>query len=279
MEEANKAMPPVHVEDKEIPCYCTRTIIWDLDLTTVVYVSEKLLQGQIRGIEQNMAKLFTTLNDLKEKIKSPVKRGAKRERATLEEKISSLICFYNLNEIIRWDLNTFAEDAFELDFWIDEDHLNYIKENCLGRRIVITNRHNWSIEQIILAYWGQAQVEHAFRNMKNPFHLAVRPQYHWTDQKIKVHGLICFIAFLLTMVLYKRAKEGAQFKGSPHRLLEMLSAVRLGTFVESPPQKSKGRYKAVHRIEEMDEDIHKIAHGLDLLEKNLKTTIPFSVYN
>ena len=279
VEEANKAMTPVHVKDKEIPCYCTRTIIWDLDLTTVVYVSEKLLQGQIRGIEQNMAKLFTKLNDLKEKIKSPVKRGAKRERATLEEKISSLICSYNLNEIIRWDLTSFAEDAFELDFWIDEDQLKYIKENCLGRRIVITNRHNWSIEQIILAYWGQAQVEHAFRNMKNPSHLAVRPQYHWTDQKIKVHGLICFIAFLLTMVLYKRAKEGAQFKGSPHRLLEMLSAVRLGTFVESPPQKSKGRYKAVHRIEEMDEDIHQIAHGLDLLEKNLKTTIPFSVYN
>jgi transposase len=279
VEEANKAMNPEKVRDKQIPCYRTHTTIWDMELTALVYISEKLLQGQIRGIEQNTAKLFTKLNELKEKIKSPTKRGAKRDNAALQKKISSLICSYNLNEIIGWNLNPLAEDAFELDFWIDEEKFNFIKENCLGRRILITNRHNWSIEQIILAYWGQAQVERAFRNMKNPSHLSVRPQYHWTDQKIEVHGFICFIAYLLTMVVYKRAKEGAQFEGSPHRLLEQLSAVRLGTFVESPPQKSKGRYKAVHRIEEMDADIYQIAQGLNLLEKDLKSNIAFSVYN
>jgi len=42
---------------------------------------------------------------------------------------------------------------------------------------------------------------------------------------------------------------------------------------------TKGRYKAIHRIEEMDEDIHTLFHGLGLIEKKLKTNIPFSVYN
>ena len=279
VEEANKAMSHVHVNHKEISCYRTRTTIWDMDFTVLVYISEKLLNGQLRGMKQNMEKLFTKLNELKEKIQSPTKRGAKREQAEVEKKISSIIGSYNLNELIRWNLVPLVEDAFELDFWIDEEKINHLKNNCLGRRILITNRHNWSIEQIILAYWGQAQVEYAFKNMKNPSHLSLRPQYHWTDQKIEVHGFICFIAFLLTMVLYKRAKEDAQFKGSPHSLLQLLSAVRLGTFVETPPQKSKGRYKTVHRIEEMDEDIHQIAQGLNLFEKDLRSYIPFSVYN
>jgi len=279
VDEANKSMNPVSIEDREMPCYRTRTIIWDLDLTTVVYVSEKLLQGQLRGLEQNMTKLFTKLNELKEKISSPTKKGPKREQGAVEKKIASLISSYSLNEIMRWTLNPLTEDAFELEFWIDEDQLNDLKENWLGRRILITNRHNWATEQIVLAYWGQARVEYAFKNLKNPFHLAVRPQYHWTDHKIKVHGFICFITFLLTMVVYKRAKEKAHFKGSPHHLLEQLSAVRLGTFVESPPQKTRGRYKAVHRIEEMDDDIHQIAQGLSLLERHPKIDIPFSVYN
>lgn len=279
VEEANKSMSHVCIGSTDIPCYRTRTVIWDLDLTTVVYVSDKLLQGQIRGLEQNIAKLFTKLNELKEKIRTPTKRGPKMDQKALKKKIQSLISSYDLDDLICWNLNPLSEDVFDLDFWIDEDQLKHLKDNWLGRRILITNRHNWSTEQIILAYWGQAQVEYAFKNLKNPFHLAIRPQYHWTDQKVKVHAFICFIAFLLTMVLYKQAKEKTHFKGSPHDLLEKLSAIRLGTFVESPPQKTKGRYKTVHRIEEMDEDIYQIAHGLGLIDTDLKTNIPFSVYN
>jgi transposase len=279
IEKANKVMSQISIGSKDLHCYRTRTPIWNLDLTTVVYISDKLRKGQIRGIEQNIAKLVTKLGELKEKIRIPTKRGRKREKGTLEKKVKSLITSYGLKDLIYWKLNPISKDAFKLEFWIDENQLNDLKENWLGRRILITNRHNWSTEQIILAYWGQARVEYAFKNMKNPFHLALRPQYHWTDHKIKVHAFICFIAFLLSMVSYKQAKEKANFRGSPHSLFEKLSAIRLATFIESPPQKTKGRYKAVHRIEEMDEDIYPLAHGLGLMDKKFKTNISFSVYN
>lgn len=279
IEKANKAMSQISIGSKDLHCYRTRTPIWNLDLTTVVYISDKLRKGQIRGIEQNIAKLVTKLGELKEKIRIPTKRGRKREKGTLEKKVKSLITSYGLKDLIYWKLNPISKDAFKLEFWIDENQLNDLKENWLGRRILITNRHNWSTEQIILAYWGQARVEYAFKNMKNPFHLALRPQYHWTDHKIKVHAFICFIAFLLSMVIYKQAKEKANFRGSPHSLFEKLSAIRLATFIESPPQKTKGRYKAVHRIEEMDEDIYHLAHGLGLMDKKFRTNISFSVYN
>ena len=279
IEKANKAMSRVSIGSRDMDCYRTRTLIWDLDLTTVVYISDKLRQGQIRGIEQNIAKLFTKLDELREKIRIPTKKGRKRTQEALEKKLKSLISSHGLDDLIYLKLNPLSKDAFELEFWIDEDQLNTLKENWLGRRILITNRHDWSTEEIISAYWGQARVEYAFKNLKNPFHLALRPQYHWTDHKIKVHAFICFIAFLLSMVIYKRAREKANFKGSPHGLFEKLSAIRVATFIESPPKKTKGRYKATHRIEEMDEDIHTIAHGLGLIEKKLKTNIPFSVYN
>lgn len=279
IEKANKVMSQISIGSKDLHCYRTRTPIWNLDLTTVVYISDKLRKGQIRGIEQNIAKLVTKLGELKEKIRIPTKRGRKREKGTLEKKVKSLITSYGLKDLIYWKLNPISKDAFKLEFWIDENQLNDLKENWLGRRILITNRHNWSTAQIILAYWGQARVEYAFKNMKNPFHLALRPQYHWTDHKIKVHAFICFIAFLLSMVIYKQAKEKANFRGSPHSLFEKLSAIRLATFIESPPQKTKGRYKAVHRIEEMDEDIYHLAHGLGLMDKKFRTNISFSVYN
>ena len=279
IEKANSAMSPVSISGKEIDCYRTRTQIWDLDLTVVVYISEKLLEGQVRGIQQNIKKLFSALDSLKEKIRLPVRQGPRRTQQTLEERIRALIASHDLEDLIWWNLQELPEHVVDLAFGIDENRFKALQENWLGRRILITNRHDWSEEEIILAYWGQAQVEYAFKTMKNPFHLALRPQYHWTDQKIEVHGFICLLAFLLSMVLYKRAKERSGFTGCPHTLFEKLSTIRLATFVETPSQKTKGRYKTVHRIEEMEEEIHALARGLDLVDKELKTNIPFSVYN
>ncbi len=279
VKEANSSMKQILVADREIDCYRTRTMIWELDLTVVVYISENLLEGQIRGIQQNIRKLFNTLEELKEKIQTPPRNGHKRTRQTLDDKIKALITAHDLDNLIWWKVVKQNNNTFDLVFGIDEDQLKVLQETWLGRRILITNRHDWSAEEIISAYWGQSQVEYAFKNMKNPFHLALRPQYHWTDQKLEVHGFICMLAFLLSMIAYKKAKEKCNFDGSPHTLLERLSAIRLATFVESPSEKTKGRYKAVHRLEDMDEDIAQLAQGFNLSDTESKMEMPFSVYN
>ncbi len=279
IKEANDSMTTVSINGRDVLCYNARKEIWGIDFTVAVYISEKLLQGQIRGIEQNIKKLFKKLSELKEKIVIPTKRGKKRTQAGLEKKISSMIGSLSSKDIIRWEINHLEKDAFDLSFWVDEEQFNFLKKQWLGRRIVITNRHQWTTEEIISAYWGQSNVENAFKTMKNPFHLAIRPQYHWTDQKIEVHGFICFLAFLMVMIAYKRAKEKVGFKGSTHTLLEKLSAIRLATFIESPAKKTKGRYKANYRLEEMDPDIFELAEAMNVTDLKLKSNIPFSVYN
>jgi transposase len=279
IEEANDSMTTVSINERDVLCYNARKEIWGLDFTVVVYISEKLLQGQIRGIEQNIKKLFKKLCELKERIAIPTKRGKKRTPAGLEKTISSMIGSLSSKDIIRWELNHLEKDAFDLNFWVDEEQFNFLKKQWLGRRIVITNRHQWTTEEIISAYWGQANVENAFKKMKNPFHLAIRPQYHWTDQKIEVHGFICLLGFLMVMIAYKRAKEKVGFKGSTHTLLEKLSDIRLATFIESPVKKTKGRYKANYRLEEMDPDIFELAEAMNVTDLKLKSNIPFSVYN
>lgn len=278
IEEANDLMTSTSVNGRNMQCYNARKEIWGLDLQMVVYISEKLLKGQIRGIEQQINKLFDKLSELKATIEVPTKRGKKRTQEGLQKKISSMVGHLSSKDIVCWELNHVEKDAFDLQYWIDEKQFNVLKERWLGRRILITNRHEWTTEEVILAYWGQSNVESAFRRIKNPFHLAMRPQYHWTDQKIEVHGFVCLIAFLMTMIAYKRARQ-AGFQGSPHTLLEKLSAIRLATFIESPPEKTKGRYKAKHCLEELDPDIQELARVMNVTEQKLKSNIPFSVYN
>jgi len=278
IEQTNASMAPLSVHDKELQCHRSRVLIWGLDLTTVVYISQKLREGQIRGIERSISKLSATLQELAVTLKRPTIRGQKRSPESVEKRIKSMVSAHDLKDFVGWKLEAILDDAFALHFWIEQDKLDaFIEQHC-GRRILITTRHDWPTQDIILAYWGQAEVEYAFKNLKNPFHMAFRPQYHWTDQKIQVHALICFIGFLLYMLAYKRAQEMAGYRGEPQRLFEQLSMIRLATFIEAPSKKSRGSYKTKYSIEEMDEDINNLAHGLGITELPLKASIPFSVY-
>jgi transposase len=272
-------MSLVTVNGQDIESYRIRTSIWNLDLTAIVYLSPKLRQGQIRGIKQTLSKQVKELSQLKNTLTNPTKRGRKRIRKNIEKKIETLVSHHLPDGLIGWTLEHLKQDAYDLDFWIDEEQLNYLKEHWFGRRILITNRHHWSTEEIIRAYWGQAYVENAFKLMKNPFHAALRPQFHWTDQKIEVHGFICVLALLLQMIAFNRAKTRMNFKHSPHTLIEKLSSIRLSTFIEQVPKKGKGRYKVHYCLEEMDQDVKELAEAFDLNDQKLKSNIPFSVYN
>lgn len=172
--EANQKLHAVEINGEEIPYYRVRHTIWQRDLTVVVYISEKLREGQLRGLEQAVSKAFEQLNLLRRSIQSPTKRGKKRTRDQVEKRISSILLKSLLpKNLIKFTLTPLTEDAFDLDVWIDEEEYLFLTEQWFGRRIIITSRHEWSTKQIIQAYWGQSHVEWAFKTIKNPFHLSL----------------------------------------------------------------------------------------------------------
>ncbi len=126
----------------------------------------------------------------------------------------------------------------------------------------MTDRHNWSTVDIIKAYHGQSMIEHTFKNLKNPYHLALRPQYHWTDQKIKVHFFICVLGYLLAAIVWREARTKVQFKGSLDTLLDILNNIRLAAILEDT--KTRGRIKATYKLEQMQIEEDAIIDALEI---------------
>lgn len=62
-------------------------------------------------------------------------------------------------------------------------------------------------QQIIATYRSLTQIEEVFKNMKNADFLRWQPAYHWTEQKLKVHGLYCVLALLLATLARKIATQ------------------------------------------------------------------------
>jgi transposase len=255
-----EGMTSITVNNDTLDVYREKSIIWGDEKTVLVFVSDRLKAGQIQGIHQSLDKKEKILKELQKALKHP--KARKRERMNLEKKIRTITSGQFLKDVIKWKLiETEEEGKYYLDYCIDKEQLHCVEEK-LGFRIIMTNRHEWTSQEIISAYYGQSKIEYAFRNMKNPYHLALKPQYHWTDQKIKVHYFICVIGYLLSSILWREAKLKTDYRESPDSLLDLLNNVRLGTMLED--SKKSGKPKATYMLEELNDVEKRIMIALNV---------------
>jgi transposase len=103
---------------------------------------------------------------------------------------------------------------------------------------LITNRREWTAEQVVAAYGGQQQLEQVFRGLKDGDWLGWGPMHHWTDSKIRVHAFYCMLGISLLKYLQREAQ--AAWPGlSVDQLLEELREIQQVVLLY-PPQGEKG---------------------------------------
>ena len=151
------------------------------------------------------------------------------------------------------------DGCWDLDWWLDMDAYQQLREREYGRRVLATDRHEWSTPDIVRAYRGQSEAEHVFEDMKNPDFLAMRPQYRWTDRKIEVHGLLSVIGYLLAAPVRRHARRMGYTEGLP-RPLGMLNGVRM--VLKTEVRTRAGKPRVSWQLEEADPAALKLYHAL-----------------
>jgi transposase len=81
------------------------------------------------------------------------------------------------------------------------------REKSFGKTILFSDRDKLSSQQIIDAYHGKNVLEENFKFLKDRHYLHFEPVYHWTDQKIKVHALMCVLGLILVKLLLYRISQ------------------------------------------------------------------------
>lgn len=118
---------------------------------------------------------------------------------------------------------------------------------------VITNDTNLNPEEVNWYYRWLWQVEESFRINKHD--LMIRPIFHWTEQKIKAHIVIAFIAFSLVRHLEYRLKLH-WYNYSPRVIREELLRVQWSIIFENTNKKK--RWFLPSSISSIWENIYKV---------------------
>ena len=204
--------------------------------TSVLYLCERIQQHQVDSLNDQLQRKLAELHEWKLTLLNHTARNADDAKLA-ERRIQRILCGPYINEILSISYDCSKKLELRLQFSVNEERKAQIVQQVFGRRIIITNRHAWSSEEIVTAYFAQATVEHAFRSLKDDHSIAIRPQFHWTDHSITVHVFTCYLALLLARVLLLKARavDPALSLGT---LLQQLSRVRLAALLSTGDKKS-----------------------------------------
>lgn len=242
--------------------YRTEKEIYGQERTIVVSYSESFAAKQRRSFNQTLAKAHRELDDLK----GIVERGKHRmDDRALEERIKQLLKRRWLKDVIEVEhdlpTNTFT-------YRTDADAIEHIARREWGKRIIFTGRAEWTDHEIIVAYRAQSKGENAFRQDKDREFVSYSPTFHWTDQKLKVHGFYCTLALMIVSLIERQIRHAnIHHDGLPlgaKLAMRLLSEIAEVTLIYPPAGGRQGRPRVKTILAELDDTQRQLFRALDL---------------
>jgi transposase len=165
----------------------------------VVKYSASFLGEQLHSVTTGVAKVLQYLRRLSVDLSKPKARWTE---AQIRRKIQRWLSAQFMADLIHYQLEL-KNGHWHLQF--DFDHAAWLRlmDHRLGRTVLLTNRMDWSAEEIAAAYAGQQQVEQVFRGLKDGEWLGWSPMHHWTDSKIRVHAFYCMLGLSLLQYVHR----------------------------------------------------------------------------
>jgi transposase len=207
--------------------FSTAAELWGRHCRVVVVYSESFFTQQLSGVTANLVKCQKKLLDLGkslERWRRGKGRGKKPTAAAVRKSARGILTPQFMKELLRAEV--VEENGLpRLQYAVDHAALRKLADERLGRTMLASDQLPWPAAEIVGAYRSLTQVEEAFKNMKNIHFLHWQPAYHWTDQKIRVHGFYCVLALMLATLARKCALQ-AEIDLSLPAMLEELSAIR-----------------------------------------------------
>ena len=225
---------PLNASNLEEQSACRREMkVYGRNLTVVIVYNPNLEKGQMQGIlfnrERTAAKLFDLQKKLVRRANGEITKGKKPTIKSVTSAVEKILNVEYMQDIFHYTVME-IDGNIHLAYESSEDQLECVRREYLGKTVLFTDRKDFTNEQIVTAYRSAWHVEAAFRQMKNTKHLTVRPIFHWTDDKIRVHIFSCVLAYRLCCLLVKELSDmGVPF--NINRLIDEMAGIkRIFTF-------------------------------------------------
>lgn len=257
----------ISLSDKKLKgcsAYRVEKEIYGHNMAVVIVNNPELIEGQLQGISKNIeqcqSELLGLQLSLEKRANGVITKGKSPTIDSTTKRVQKILSKGYMKDVFLYEVYE-LNGYIRLKYQFNSDTLACICEKYLGKTILFTNNYNWTTERIILAYRSQYHIEDSFKQMKNTKFLRFRPQYHWTDQKIRVHAFYCVLALRLCCLLNLELNKMG-YSLSINKMLKILSEVQ--QVVTAFPEKDNNKERKCSSLSSKSKKGTDIVSKLDL---------------
>ena len=211
----------------------------------VVTHSQSFHDLQAASFEQTLAKARRQLTGLTARL---ARGQGRKSRQAVEAEIEGILRPRWVNRVISVNLTGTTSSQLRVSWRTKPAAKAALAEELFGKRVIFTDRREWSIAQVVAGYRSQSEIEADFRQMKDRLVVSFSPMFHWTDQKIRVHVFYCVLALMVARLM-ARETQRAGLDMSVRMLLSHLGGIEETVLLY---QGDRGRPRARRMLTEMD---------------------------
>jgi transposase len=215
--------------------------------------SQTLHDKQSRGFTQTIGKAIGQLADLQARL---ARGNTRRSRDKVQAQITAILKPRWVGEVITATLTGDDPADLRLTWHTDIRARARLEQRLFGKRILFTNRDQWTVDDVVAAYRSQSEVEGGFRQLKDPHVVSFSPMHHWTDQKIRVHVFYCVLALAIAHLM-RREADNTGLHLSVRELLNTLAGIQETVLLYHDG--GKGRPRARRMLTDMDPTQQRLA--------------------
>jgi len=208
-------------EDDPLSAYRTSLEIYGKERAVVVTYNPRTCRKKIHGMSRTILKTKIKLQALRRDLRTA---DGRTTAASVERKVDDILAESHIAPVFTIKV-IFRSGSFQMSIRTNPLVLKEYRAR-FGKNIIFTDHVDWGTEEIVRSYRDRYKIETAFRWTKDPAFIRWQPMYHWTDSKIRVHGLTCVMALLYLSLLHRKLKN-AGLAISLDRAMEALRAIRL----------------------------------------------------
>jgi transposase len=193
---------------RRIKVYCQpQKRLADIQGQLLVSFSPTFYRQQVRTLDLLQRKATQRLLQLRVASQQAVARNRPRTEKAVKGEIAQLVRHDRLKEFFSPTLHLHQGKVQDLSWQWEGRKKRAIKHRDFGKTVLFTDRQELEPQRMVLAYRSQAKAEEMFRISKSRRPGLWWPASHWTDSKLSVHALSCFLALLLIRIVLLRLHE------------------------------------------------------------------------
>jgi transposase len=201
-QRAVEALPACSSAQPGVRAAAENLLVHGKEYLCVLKYSATFAGEQLHSLSTSLSKVLGALKRLAGEVARP---GSRLTEAGIGTKIRHWLAAPFLAELVHYELRQETE-GLRLSFQVDHAALQQLLTHRLGRTLLLTNRRDWTAEQVVAAYASQQELEQVFRGLKEGDWLNWQPLHHWTDSKIRVHAFYCLLGLSLLHGVLRQAQ-------------------------------------------------------------------------